>query len=56
MTINWLRPFLGLTLDDYKILCKKCASKVNGVWKKQIMFFNVVTSKVSIEFQQANKM
>jgi hypothetical protein len=31
MTINWLRPFLGLTLDDYKILCKKCVAKVNGV-------------------------
>jgi hypothetical protein len=48
MTINWLRPFLALTPIDYKILCKKCVAKVDGVWKKQTMFFNAVASKVSL--------
>jgi hypothetical protein len=51
MTINWLRPFLDLIPTDYKILCKKCVAKVDGVW-----FFNAVASKVSFDFQQANKM
>jgi hypothetical protein len=56
MTINWLRPFLGLTPTDYKFFCKKCVAKMDGVWRKQTIFFNVVVSKVSSDFQQANKM
>jgi hypothetical protein len=56
MAINWLRPFLGLTPSDYKILCKKCVAKVDGIWRKQTMFFNAVASKVSSDFEQANKM
>jgi hypothetical protein len=56
IAINWLRPFLGLTPEDFKILSKKCVSKVNGIWRKQTMFFNAMTSKVSFDFPQAKKM
>jgi hypothetical protein len=45
MTINWLRPFLDSTQIDYKIISKKCIALMNGTWKKQMMFFNVVTNK-----------
>jgi hypothetical protein len=47
---------LGLTPEDFKILSKKCVSKVNGIWRKQTMFFNAMTSKVSFDFPQAKKM
>jgi hypothetical protein len=30
MTINWLRPFLGLTPSDYKILCKNVLQRWTG--------------------------
>jgi hypothetical protein len=53
MTINWLKPFLALTQDDYKFLAKKCIVVVNGTWRKPMMFFNAVTSKVSLHFAEA---
>jgi hypothetical protein len=52
MTINWLRPFLGLIQNDYKILAKKCVAMVNRTWRKQTMFFNVVTNKVSFHSEK----
>jgi hypothetical protein len=53
MVINWLRPFLGLTQNVYKILAKKYVVVMNKTWRKQMMYFNAVTNKVSFYFAEA---
>jgi hypothetical protein len=36
MSIIWLRPFMDLTQNDFRILAKKYITVVNKTWKNDV--------------------